>query len=90
MNVPRPPNRTEASPNTATIVIARARVDYRFTRREADVARLLQIGSSNKEIAVRLRIQVGTARSHVASILKKTVTNNRTRAALRLCGMPIS
>jgi DNA-binding CsgD family transcriptional regulator len=39
-------------------------------------------GSSNREIASRLRITENTAANHVRSILTKTGTANRTQAAM--------
>ena len=44
--------------------------------------RLLAEGSSNREIASRLRITENTAANHVRSILTKTGAANRTQAAM--------
>ena len=43
---------------------------------------LLAHGSSNREIASRLKITENTAANHVRSILLKTGTANRTQAAM--------
>lgn len=53
-----------------------------LTPREVAVLRLLAEGSSNKEIAARLRITENTAANHVRSILVKTGTANRTQVAM--------
>lgn len=50
--------------------------------REVDVIRLLAEGCSNKEIGERLHISQNTAANHVRSILMKTGSPNRTRAAV--------
>jgi DNA-binding CsgD family transcriptional regulator len=52
-----------------------------LTPREIAVLRLLAAGSSNREIASRLKIAENTAANHVRSILLKTGTANRTQAA---------
>lgn len=52
-----------------------------LTRRERDVALLLEEGLSNKEIAARLRIQVATVKNHVHSILEKLEVRRRGEAA---------
>lgn len=53
-----------------------------LTPREVSVLRLLAEGSSNREIASRLRITENTAANHVRSILGKTGAANRTQVAL--------
>ena len=52
-----------------------------LTPREIVVLRLLATGSSNREIASRLKISENTAANHVRSILLKTGAANRTQAA---------
>jgi DNA-binding CsgD family transcriptional regulator len=52
-----------------------------LTPREVAVLRLLAAGSSNREIASRLKIAENTAANHVRSILLKTGAANRTQAA---------
>ena len=52
-----------------------------LTPRELAVLRLLAEGSSNREIASRLKIAENTAANHVRSILLKTGAVNRTQAA---------
>ena len=44
--------------------------------------RLLADGSSNREIAARLKITENTAANHVRSILAKTGAANRTQVAM--------
>ena len=53
-----------------------------LTPREVAVLRLLAEGSSNREIAARLRITENTAANHVRSILIKTGAANRTQVAM--------
>jgi len=53
-----------------------------LTAREVDVLRLLTRGSSNRDIARRLKVTENTAANHVRSILTKTGAANRTQAAL--------
>jgi DNA-binding NarL/FixJ family response regulator len=51
------------------------------TSREVDVLALVVEGLSNKEIALRLRIQVPTVKNHVHSILEKLQVRRRGEAA---------
>lgn len=57
---------------------------FGLTRREIDVARLLAEGLTNKQIARQLVVEVRTVKAHVAALLRKTGTGNRTAAALIL------
>jgi DNA-binding NarL/FixJ family response regulator len=49
-----------------------------YTARELQVLELLNNGQSNREIAVALRIEERTVKSHVANLLKKMGVKNRT------------
>jgi DNA-binding CsgD family transcriptional regulator len=51
-----------------------------LSQRELEVLRLLAAGKSNQQIADALVISLNTARKHVANILDKTGTANRTEA----------
>ena len=51
--------------------------------REVEVLRLVSQGAINKEIAASLSITNGTARSHVANILKKLGAKDRTEAVIK-------
>jgi DNA-binding CsgD family transcriptional regulator len=53
-----------------------------LTAREVDVLRLVAAGTSNRDIASRLRISENTAANHVRSILTKTGAANRTQVAM--------
>ena len=53
----------------------------RLTVREREVLALLAGGLSNKEIAERLTLSVGTVRLHVSNVLAKLDAPNRTTAA---------
>ena len=50
--------------------------------REAEVAQLVAVGSSNKQIGVRLFISERTVDSHVRSILNKLGVNSRAQIAV--------
>lgn len=58
--------------------------DALLSNREAEVARLLADGLSNKEIGARLFISVHTVDSHVRSILNKLGVNSRAQVAARM------
>jgi predicted ATPase/DNA-binding CsgD family transcriptional regulator len=55
-----------------------------LSMREAEVARLVAEGLSNKEIGSRLFISVHTVDSHVRSILNKLGVNSRAQVAARM------
>jgi DNA-binding NarL/FixJ family response regulator len=52
-----------------------------LSRRELQVAKLVQDGLANKEIAVQLGIVERTVKYHVSHLLEKTGAGNRTRLA---------
>ncbi|MGW1992808.1 response regulator [Embleya sp. NPDC001921] len=54
----------------------------RLTRREMEVLTLVGHGLSNPEIADRLHVGVTTVKSHLATMMGKTGTNNRVRLAV--------
>ena len=54
-----------------------------MSEREVEILRLLADGLSNREIAERLVISVGTAKSHVHHILEKLGSNSRTQAVAK-------
>jgi DNA-binding NarL/FixJ family response regulator len=53
-----------------------------LSEREWEVARLVGIGATNREIARALFITEGTAKNHVTNILRKLDLRDRTRLAL--------
>lgn len=55
-----------------------------LTEREREVLRLIGRNYTNREIAERLYIEVGTVKNHVHSILKKLDVSNRQQAAAYL------
>ncbi len=55
--------------------------DVRLTRRELEIASLVEKGLTNKEIAQRLVIEVATVKSHVHNILEKLQATRRADAA---------
>jgi len=54
-----------------------------YTERELQVLQLLNTGQSNREIAVTLRIEERTVKSHVARLLKKMGVKNRTALTMQ-------
>jgi RNA polymerase sigma factor (sigma-70 family) len=56
-------------------------VGRELTPREREVLALLAAGMSNKEIAEKLTLSVGTVRLHVSNVLAKLGAPNRTTAA---------
>jgi len=63
-----------------------ARAPEGLTSREAEVLVLIEDGLSNKEIAVRLHIEVATVKNHVHHLLEKLHVATRVEAAARLGG----
>jgi two-component system, NarL family, nitrate/nitrite response regulator NarL len=55
--------------------------ESRLSRRELEVARLIDQGLSNREIARRLSIEIGTVKNHVHSVLDKLGVRSRADAA---------
>jgi DNA-binding NarL/FixJ family response regulator len=51
-----------------------------LTRREADILRNMMLGLSNKAIASKLTLAVGTVKTHVKSVLEKLDATSRTQA----------
>ncbi|MET9653083.1 response regulator [Streptomyces sp. JL2001] len=54
----------------------------RLTEREAEVLRLMATGLTNAEIAGRIGVGPATAKTHVAAVLSKTGTRDRTQAVV--------
>ena len=74
---------SEDRPYTSSSVAAKARqrmAKPSLTRRELDVLQLVAQGRSNKDIARRLAITEGTAKTHVKAILTKLDAISRTEA----------
>jgi two-component system nitrate/nitrite response regulator NarL len=57
--------------------------DRRLTRRESEIAALINEGLSNKEIAQRLCIELPTVKNHVHNILEKLEVRSRVEIASR-------
>jgi two-component system, NarL family, nitrate/nitrite response regulator NarL len=55
-----------------------------LTARESEILRLIDEGLSNKEIAVRLGIEVATVKNHVHNLLEKLRVHRRAEAAAHL------
>jgi DNA-binding NarL/FixJ family response regulator len=69
-------NRDTASTNSPDVLL--------LTSRERDVLRLVNIGLSNKEIAVRLSIEVSTVKNHVHHVLEKLQVTSRAQAIAKM------
>lgn len=54
----------------------------RLTDREADVLRLMATGLSNQEVSERLGVGPQTVKTHVAAVLAKTGSRDRTQAVI--------
>ena len=65
-------------------------VHQRLTTRELDVLRLLPQGLTNRQIAERLFVSVGTIKLHVEHILAKLEVADRTQAAARAVELGIA
>ena len=52
-----------------------------LSRREQEILALVRSGLSNKEIAVRLTIEVATVKNHIHSVLTKLHVGTRAQAA---------
>lgn len=57
-----------------------------LTRRESEIVTLIDRGMSNKEIAVRLGIEIATVKNHVHNLLEKLQVHRRAEAAARFRG----
>jgi DNA-binding NarL/FixJ family response regulator len=55
-----------------------------LTRRESEVVLLVGIGMSNREIAQRLGLSVGTVKLHVHHIFRKTGARRRSNLVVQL------
>jgi DNA-binding NarL/FixJ family response regulator len=55
-----------------------------LTQREQQIARMLVVGLSNKQIARNLFIEVSTVKSHVHNVLVKLEVKSRSQAAFSL------
>jgi two-component system, NarL family, nitrate/nitrite response regulator NarL len=71
-------------PNASEPIFApRSRVGE-LTPRECEILEMIELGLSNKEIARKLRIEVGTVKNHVHNILDKMNVRRRNQAAHRV------
>jgi DNA-binding NarL/FixJ family response regulator len=74
-------SRNRAWPPEPTVLNRIAPWREPLTLREHEVLALLAEGLTNREIAERLVVSEGTAKTHVARILLKLGARNRTEAA---------
>lgn len=83
---------TVLSDQVAGRVVAQLRgetpVQPALSSREAEVARLVGAGASNREIAASLFITEGTVKNHVSSTLRKLGLRDRTQLALHVTSSP--
>ncbi len=68
-------------------ISARSTLVEPLTEREREVLHLLSTGASNREIARRLVLSVGTVKKHVYNICGKLGTQSRTQALARARGL---
>ena len=57
--------------------------EIRFTRREAEVLRLLVQGFPNREIALALEVDEGAVKAHLGRLMRKAGVDNRTALSMR-------
>ncbi|MFJ9648453.1 response regulator transcription factor [Streptomyces sp. NPDC004244] len=74
--------RSLAASHAATAAGAPAPWVARLTDREADVLRLMAGGLSNHEMSARLGVGPQTVKTHVAAVLAKTGSRDRTQAVI--------
>ncbi|GGQ02682.1 DNA-binding response regulator [Streptomyces virginiae] len=74
--------RSLAAAHAAATAPATAPWIARLTDREADVLRLMATGLSNHEVSERLGVGQQTVKTHVASVLTKTGSRDRTQAVI--------
>ncbi len=74
--------RSLAAAHTAAAAPATAPWVARLTDREADVLRLMATGLSNHEMSERLGVGPQTVKTHVAAVLTKTGSRDRTQAVI--------
>ncbi|MFF3015044.1 response regulator [Streptomyces sp. NPDC057939] len=74
--------RTLAAAHAAATPPAAPAWAARLTEREADVLRLMATGLSNHELSERLGVGPQTVKTHVASVLAKTGSRDRTQAVI--------
>ncbi|GGT26782.1 MULTISPECIES: response regulator transcription factor [Streptomyces] len=74
--------RTLAANHAAAAAAGTAAWVARLTDREADVLRLIAGGLSNAEIGARLGVGAQTVKTHVAAVLAKTGSRDRTQAVI--------
>jgi two-component system nitrate/nitrite response regulator NarL len=60
-----------------------------LTRRQKQIAQLIDEGLSNKEIARRLSLGVSTVKNHVHNLLDRLEVTRRAEAVARLRGLPL-
>jgi DNA-binding NarL/FixJ family response regulator len=70
--------------NSLAASLPREAPQQQLTAREIEIARLLDEGLSNKQIAYRLCIQLATVKHHVHHILAKVDARRRSEAVARL------
>ena len=57
---------------------------YDLTAREVNILELMSEGASNKEIAFRLDLKMGTVKNYVSSVLLKLGVRDRTQAVIKI------
>ncbi|MCW3065677.1 MAG: putative NarL family two-component response regulator [Solirubrobacterales bacterium] len=84
-------NELVCSPRAAGALLRRVRIlaagstgDVPLTPREVEIARLVEKGLTNKEIATALQIELPTVKNHVHRILEKLGVRRRAEAAARV------
>ena len=78
---------TYLDPEVAEVVLSHvappAESSVSLTERELEVLRAIAEGLSNRDIAERMRVSVGTVKKHVQDVLEKLAASDRTQAAVK-------
>lgn len=75
---------------TATDIDSEAILEYHITAREIEIIRLIRMGWSNDEIAIRLFVSPSTVKNHLYHMFQKTGSRNRVELLNAVISQPDS
>ncbi len=88
-HLPNNPFSQESAPKQPQISLltekqwAQVKKRFKMTPREYQIARLVCSGMGNEEIAEKLQVMLGTVKTHIRNIYRKTWVNNKISMLLR-------